>query len=490
MVIYGKHFGAKSALDAPKSSIRKMPSPAIIAGLGSINITDSSRLQPKPKSRRFKNNGCYVRLEPDGSSISIFRGELVLKLKRTAAMLLGMALLVSLLPLKLQASAAETSAAPRVEFAATEPDSNGYFNVSMTIYNIRFRVFQFALKYDTAKAMPVSAADGGKTSDFSAFATRTSNTSWMSTVGNAIDSEKGLIDFSAYILPGTSGSVLNSISEAAIGAEGLKVYTFRFKRIASGDIALKLATKKAGEPYSPGCPQGVIVENDDGGVSAQIVFTMPATLGTGSSSAIYKDEPAVTPTPTPTAGNTGNTGTGTGTVTKKPEAGTVAARLYGTVILQIGNYAAAHDGTLTHIDSENKLVMPTIDSHNRTLVPVRFIAEALGASVSWDGAASKITIKKDSTAIEMTVGSLNYTINGKQAAMDTAPVINTGWNRTLVPARFVAEALNMSVEWDSTNNLVIISPADEPWKLGGTLEKQATSDVVYVLSPLIRDFVS
>ena len=58
----------------------------------------------------------------------------------------------------------------------------------------------------------------------------------------------------------------------------------------------------------------------------------------------------------------------------------------------------------------------------------------------------------------------------------------------MVPIRFVAEALGMDVKWDPDNRLVIVSPLSSPWDLDGTVEKEVLTNILLLFSPLMRDF--
>jgi hypothetical protein len=98
---------------------------------------------------------------------------------------------------------------------------------------------------------------------------------------------------------------------------------------------------------------------------------------------------------------------------------------------------------------------PYIDS-GRTLVPVRYLADALGATTVWDGDTQEVAVSNSVYAITMTIGSTTLTVNGQAQTMDAAPVINDG--RTFLPARYVAEALGYDVDWDATNQIVVIYP--------------------------------
>jgi len=91
----------------------------------------------------------------------------------------------------------------------------------------------------------------------------------------------------------------------------------------------------------------------------------------------------------------------------------------------------------------------------RTFVSVRFVAEALGAKVEWDGEDKKVTIKDDYNYIELFVGSKECYINAVKQAMDTSPEISNG--RTMVPLRFVSEVLGCSVDWNQTTYTVSIN---------------------------------
>jgi len=163
-------------------------------------------------------------------------------------------------------------------------------------------------------------------------------------------------------------------------------------------------------------------------------------------------------------------------------------RLRNTIALQIGNYGAASSGALMRIDPDNPKVKPYIDENDRTMVPARFIAETLGADVDWNPETRQITIVTAERTIVMTVGSKTYTINGIAYTMDTEPVIIKAWNRTAVPIRFVSQALGRAVEWDPVNRLVLITEQAQPWQLSREAEKQATDSILFVISDLVRDF--
>lgn len=109
------------------------------------------------------------------------------------------------------------------------------------------------------------------------------------------------------------------------------------------------------------------------------------------------------------------------------------------------------------IDPDNPDVVPFTENY-RTLVPVRFISEQLGADVSYDMATQKVTIKKDSDVIELTLGSNKIYKNGVETEIDVSA--NAYNNRTFVPLRACAEALGKEVFWDSLGLIIISDTPD------------------------------
>lgn len=92
--------------------------------------------------------------------------------------------------------------------------------------------------------------------------------------------------------------------------------------------------------------------------------------------------------------------------------------------------------------------------NDRTYVSVRFITEALGASVEWLDNTKEVIIRSEEALIKMKIGYNDIIINDKLDVLDTAPEIVN--DRTMLPIRVIAEALNCKVEWYS-GKLVIKS---------------------------------
>jgi hypothetical protein len=91
----------------------------------------------------------------------------------------------------------------------------------------------------------------------------------------------------------------------------------------------------------------------------------------------------------------------------------------------------------------------------RTLVPVRFVSEALGAEVDWVGETRQVVIRDGGKEIILTIGSTEVLVNGAQQTIDCAPeVLPPG--RTFVPLRFAGEALGAQVDYVHETRVITI----------------------------------
>lgn len=99
--------------------------------------------------------------------------------------------------------------------------------------------------------------------------------------------------------------------------------------------------------------------------------------------------------------------------------------------------------------------VPPQTINDRTMVPIRAIFEVMGATVNWDNATQTAICTKDNSVVKMTLNSKTEYINDVPYEMDVAPVIVD--NRTLAPARYVAEAFGYFVNWDDNTKSVLIN---------------------------------
>lgn len=93
----------------------------------------------------------------------------------------------------------------------------------------------------------------------------------------------------------------------------------------------------------------------------------------------------------------------------------------------------------------------------RTLVPMRKSFEAVGAKVDWDDSKKEVTISKNGNVVKLVIGKGTYTVNGVTKNMETGVVSQIVGGRTVLPARYVAEALGIQVGWDSAERIVLLS---------------------------------
>ncbi len=109
-----------------------------------------------------------------------------------------------------------------------------------------------------------------------------------------------------------------------------------------------------------------------------------------------------------------------------------------TVVMTIGSTDYVVNNDIVKGDAA-----PYVDDAWRTMVPFRVLGETFGATVDWDQDSQTVTYTYGDTELVMTIGEDTYTINGEEFDMDTAPVLSG--DRTYVPVRFVGEALGYTV---------------------------------------------
>lgn len=91
----------------------------------------------------------------------------------------------------------------------------------------------------------------------------------------------------------------------------------------------------------------------------------------------------------------------------------------------------------------------------RTLMPIRAVAEKLGADVRWDPKTRTITIRKEEKVIVLVVNMPQAKVDGKEVKLDVPPAVTNG--RTMVPLRFVMEHLGGNVTWIQDAQTVVIN---------------------------------
>ncbi|MBT2282472.1 copper amine oxidase N-terminal domain-containing protein [Paenibacillus polymyxa] len=89
-----------------------------------------------------------------------------------------------------------------------------------------------------------------------------------------------------------------------------------------------------------------------------------------------------------------------------------------------------------------------------TFVPFRAIAESLKAEVAWNPEERSIIVTKDGVSIKLVVDSKTATVNGKNVSLDVPATITKG--STYVPVRFISEALDATVQWEEESKTVVV----------------------------------
>lgn len=99
---------------------------------------------------------------------------------------------------------------------------------------------------------------------------------------------------------------------------------------------------------------------------------------------------------------------------------------------------------------------PFQDTQGSVMVPIRFVSQALGASIGYDkeNGVTSVVVKDEKNFVEMKVGQTEALVNGKAKNYGTKIVLKN--NRTYVPLRLVGEGLGKKVEWDKVSRWVWI----------------------------------
>lgn len=107
---------------------------------------------------------------------------------------------------------------------------------------------------------------------------------------------------------------------------------------------------------------------------------------------------------------------------------------------------------------DNKIlafVTPPTTESDRTLVPMRFLFEQMGANVDWNNETQTATVEKQNEVVAFSINNTVATVNSIAKTMDVpARLIN---DKTMIPLRFLSEELGYNVEWDENTKTVTIT---------------------------------
>ena len=102
--------------------------------------------------------------------------------------------------------------------------------------------------------------------------------------------------------------------------------------------------------------------------------------------------------------------------------------------------------------------LPPVIKEGRTLIPVRAVTRGMGAAVEWDSDEKKVTITKGDVVIEIYLNDSTYFVNGEPMELDMPAQMLS--NRVFVPLRFIAEALGARVNYNQEMGIEITSDVD------------------------------
>lgn len=122
------------------------------------------------------------------------------------------------------------------------------------------------------------------------------------------------------------------------------------------------------------------------------------------------------------------------------------------VSLTIDNPIMEVNGADTEIDP-GRGTKPMI-VNGRTLVPIRAIIEAFGGTVGWNESSKTVQLQMEGNTIQLGIGGTTAYLNNQAQTLDVAPVIYN--ERTMLPIRFVAEGFHLGVAWDGSTKTVYI----------------------------------
>lgn len=151
---------------------------------------------------------------------------------------------------------------------------------------------------------------------------------------------------------------------------------------------------------------------------------------------------------------------------KKLMIGLCSFMLLGLSVGQATNAASADipkvkNMTIEVLVNARRVAFPDVRPQIRngsTLIPLRFVTDKLGGKLTLTG--KNILIEKGDRQIGMTIGGGTATVNGETVTLDTPSVAVNG--RTLVPLRFVSQALGETVKWDGVNQYIWIGSTEVP----------------------------
>ncbi len=197
-------------------------------------------------------------------------------------------------------------------------------------------------------------------------------------------------------------------------------------------IAYDKAYKEKSDEVYADKPRDVMIGTDENGEEYEIVITpTPKATPTTKTTPTPKVTPMPETTPTVKPQETAEPDV---TATPVPDKLTVKG---GDVIT-----VKVNNKPVTFPDA-----LPFVDGNDRTQVPVRAVSELLNCKVDWQqDIKTAVITKENGDVVKITLDSDIMTLNEREIKMDTTAILKD--DRTFIPVRFVAEALGLTVDWE------------------------------------------
>jgi hypothetical protein len=138
----------------------------------------------------------------------------------------------------------------------------------------------------------------------------------------------------------------------------------------------------------------------------------------------------------------------------------LATLLVGLLVVAACSSASAQTITIIYNGTVLEADPSPVEQSGRVLVGMRDIFEAMNAGIQWNSATRTVTATQGSTVVVLTIGSNVAYVTGRAVTLDVpAQIIGTS---TYVPLRFVAEATGADVQWQGATRTVVITTAAGP----------------------------
>lgn len=127
-----------------------------------------------------------------------------------------------------------------------------------------------------------------------------------------------------------------------------------------------------------------------------------------------------------------------------------AGTTYPSIVMNVGKTAATVDGQKVKLPGAPFIQKGTYT----TYLPLRFVADTLGASIAWDNKAKRVTVLRGTTMLELWVTGGEMAVNGTRKPAAVAPILKNG--SVYVPVRLISEQLGQKVSWESKTQTITI----------------------------------